>query len=145
MWKGHFIFHSTLVLSHFSTFMECDFLTPLQTDTWVGSMDPLIDIINQYHAHGLSSFIALLISFVWYFEIVIHYFQFVNFTHLFQPSYSPLEDPAKLNVHCKPIGLPTKCSIELLVLWKSLIYSETIKSRHKPSQILYGEYELQAL
>ena len=74
-----------------------------------------IDIINQYNAHGLSSFIALLISFVWYFKIVIHYFQFVNFTHLFQPSYSPSEDPAKLNIHWKPIGLPTKCSIELLV------------------------------
>ena len=42
MWKGHFIFHSTLVLSHFSTFMECDFLTPLQMDPWVGSMDPSI-------------------------------------------------------------------------------------------------------
>ena len=26
----------------------------------------------------------------------ITYFQFVNFTHLFQPSYSPLGDPAKL-------------------------------------------------
>ena len=37
-------------------------------------------------------------------------------THLFQPSYSLLEDPAKLNVHCKPIGLPTKCSIELLLI-----------------------------
>ena len=35
--------------------------------------------------------------------------------HPFQPSYSPLEDPAKLNIHCKRIGLPTNCSIELLV------------------------------
>ena len=27
---------------------------------------------------------------------VIHYFQFVNFTHPFQPSYSPSADPANL-------------------------------------------------
>ena len=50
-------------------------------------------------------------------RIVIHYFQFVNFMHLFQPSYSPLEDPAKLNIHCKPIGLLTKSSIELLLIY----------------------------
>ena len=35
--------------------------------------------------------------------------------HLFQLSYSPLQDSAKRNIHCKPIGLPTQCSIELLV------------------------------
>ena len=29
-------------------------------------------------------------------QSVIHYFQFVNFTHLFQPSFSPSVDPAKL-------------------------------------------------
>ena len=29
-------------------------------------------------------------------KFVIHYFQFVNFTYLFQPCYSPLADPAKL-------------------------------------------------
>ena len=30
------------------------------------------------------------------FKFVINYFQFVKFTDLFQPSYSPLQDPAKL-------------------------------------------------
>ena len=77
-----------------------------------------IDIINQYHAHRLSSFIALLISFARYFKIVINYFQFVNFTHFFQPSYSPLEDPANWIF----IGLLTKCSIELPCLILKLSY-----------------------
>ena len=54
-----------------------------------------IYFINQYYAGGLSSFISLLIFFV-SFKCVIHYFQFVNFKHPFQPSHSPLEDPAKL-------------------------------------------------
>ena len=48
-------------------------------------------------------------------NFVIHYFQFVNFTHLFQPSYSLLGGTANWNIQCKPVGLPTKCSIELLV------------------------------
>ena len=57
----------------------------------------IIYIINQYHAHGLSSFIPFLISFVSYFKnFVIHYFQCVNYAHLFQPCYSPLGDPEKL-------------------------------------------------
>ena len=42
---------------------------------------------------------------------MIDYFQFVNFTHLFQPSYSPLGGPERLSIQCKPVGL----SIELLV------------------------------
>ena len=29
-------------------------------------------------------------------KLLTHYFQFVNFTHLFQPSYSPLGGPEKL-------------------------------------------------
>ena len=29
-------------------------------------------------------------------KVLIHYFQFVNFTDLFQPSYSPLGGPEKL-------------------------------------------------
>ena len=51
-----------------------------------------------------------------YLKFVIHYFRFVNFTDLFQPCCSPSGGPAKLEyVQCKPVGLRTKCSIELLV------------------------------
>ena len=55
-----------------------------------------IYFINQYYAGGLLSFISLLISFVSFFQICNSLFQFVKFTHLFQPSHSPLEDPEKL-------------------------------------------------
>ena len=53
-----------------------------------------IYIINKYHAHRLSSFIALLIFYVSYFKIC-NSLLFVNFTHLFQPCYLPLGDPCK--------------------------------------------------
>ena len=46
---------------------------------------------------------------------MIHYFQLVDFKHLFWPSYSPSGDSAKWNIQCKLVGLPTKSSIELLV------------------------------
>ena len=54
-----------------------------------------IHYVNQY-ACGFSSFLALLVFFVYTLKFLIHYFQFVNFTHLFQPSYSPLRGPEKL-------------------------------------------------
>ena len=60
MWKGHFIFFlyyiSTLVLSNFSTFMEDNFLTLLQTDPWVGSMEPLITFLPQFEKIKTKSF-----------------------------------------------------------------------------------------
>ena len=47
---------------------------------------------------------------------VIHYFQFVNITHLFQPSYSPSVDPENWSIQYQPVDLPTKCSIKHLVI-----------------------------
>ena len=55
-----------------------------------------VHYVNQY-ACGVSTFIALLVVFVLYFEIFDSLFsKFVNFTHLFQPFYSPLRGPEKL-------------------------------------------------
>ena len=81
----------------------------------------IMHIINQYDAHGLSSFIALLISFVSYFKI--RKFIIFNLSTLrifFSLSIHPWETLQNWNIQCKPIGLPTKCSIEFLVveLWK---------------------------
>ena len=48
---------------------------------------------------------------------VIHYFQFVNIMHVFQPSYSLSADPVKLE-HSVQAGWPAiKCSIGHLVLY----------------------------
>ena len=50
-------------------------------------------------------------------KFVIHDFQFVNFTHFFQPLLFTLGRPLQnWNMQCKPFSLLTKCSIELLVL-----------------------------
>ena len=74
----------------------------------------LINMLVDFHYFLLFWFFFVL-------KFLIHYFQSVNFTHLFQPSYSLLGGPEKLgSIHCKPVGLPTKCSIELLVLTKKL-------------------------
>ena len=58
---------------------------------------------------------------------VIHYFQFVNFTHpflriLFSLPIHPQQTLRIWNTQYKPFGLPTKCSIEHLVEIFSVLY-----------------------
>ena len=69
----------------------------------------------------------------------------------FQPSYSPSEDPAKLNIHCKPIGLLTKCLIELLVdsyleapgaLYKSLVQVFDLAGSHRVTPCLSFDFQV---
>ena len=48
-----------------------------------------IYIINQYHALGLASFIAFLISFVSYFKICNSLFSICQLYASFQPSIHP--------------------------------------------------------
>ena len=63
---------------------------------------------NQYNAHELSSFIALLISFVLYFKIVIHYFQFVNLPIFFSLPIHPYVSVNSNWVHLHPRQPPAK-------------------------------------
>ena len=71
----------------------------------------LINVLVDYH-----HFLLFWFSLFYTLKFLIHYFQFVNFTHFFQPSYSPLGALKNSSIQCKPVGLPTKCSIELLVI-----------------------------
>ena len=51
----------------------------------------LINMLVDFHHFLLFSF-----SLFYTLKFLIHYFQFVNFMHLFQPSYSPSGGPEKL-------------------------------------------------
>ena len=70
----------------------------------------LINMLVDFYHFLLFSF-----SLFYTYEFLIHYFQFVNFTHQFRLPIHPKEALKNWSIQCKPVALQTKCSIELLV------------------------------
>ena len=71
--------------------------------------------LNQYVC-GFSSFLALLVFFVLYFIIFNSLFSIFSTLHIFfSLPIHPQEALKNWTIQCKPVGLPTICSIELLV------------------------------
>ena len=62
-------------------------------------------------------FLHFSFSLLYTLKFLIHYFQFVNSMPLFSLPIHPQEALKNWSIQCKPIALPTKCPIELLVLY----------------------------
>ena len=73
-----------------------------------------IHYVNQY-ACGFSSFLALFVFFVLYFKIFNSLFSICQLCASFNLPIHPKEALKNWSIQCKPVALPTKCSIELLV------------------------------
>ena len=56
MWKGHFVFQSALVLCNFSTFMDCNFLTSLQTKLKLNKMLNIKTKFDTFQILGKEEF-----------------------------------------------------------------------------------------
>ena len=64
--------------------------------TWASRYYCIIYIMLMNMLVDFHHFLLFWFSLFYTLKSLIHYFQFVNFTHLFQPSYSPLGGPEKL-------------------------------------------------